>query len=227
MWESGVILGGRKNGYGCIPQRSRLVANREDRILRASLAFGLLREVDDETTDDIYDRTRELQQENFIPEKVTLFNHDLYSAIVQKRRIRKHLIANSAGRFTLSSVSRRIERDIPGHGRTGVNANIARVDTIGSDRKLIVARIKDKNGVLVNQGKVTKRVLGDYGIKLSRAEAPYIALGISDAGLSAAERSRTADAIFESIRGVEVSLGPVMIEHNGTRVPLDCAKELG
>lgn len=220
-------MGGYKKRNGSSPQRSKLIADKERRSICASQAFALYRPVSEDSTAEIYERTHRLQQEFDIPEKVDLFSHDLHSSIVQTRRVRKCLISGLAGGFILPRDLPYIKNGMPKCSREGLSAYFTGVDTVGRNRNVLIARIKDKDGILEAQRRAACRTLGDLGLKLCLDRAPHITLGVSESGLSVAERESTIDSVFELIRPVEVTLLPVVIEHNNTRALLDCAKDLG
>lgn len=227
MWGTGAILGGRNNGNTCALQRSKLVANKEERIARASEVFALLRPATNDTTEKIYDATSMLQQDGIIPGKVELVDSDMHSSIIQTRRIRRALIEGHAGGFVLSRDLCHIQSGMPSHGRAGVEAYFTGVDTVGRNRNVLIARIKDTNGVIEAQRIAANKILDSLGLKMKRDRAPHITLGESKPGLSVDEREQIIDGVFDVIRYIKVDLLPIEIEHNGVRVPLECAKQLG
>ncbi len=217
---------GRKNHPNGNVQRSRLSANREERSSRVANAFALFRPVDSEVTEEVYERLHALQAEEDIPGNVKLFNRDLHSSIIQERRVRRGLAKGLATGFVLSSALTHIESGMPGHGRSRLDATITEVDVIGRNRNVLIAHLEDKRGVLGDQMETARHVLGSMGLKLSIDRKPHITLGESPAGLSKTERRHVIHTVQDTVMDVEVQLLPIMVEHNGRRLPLEAAKQL-
>lgn len=215
---------GRNNGHGRAPQRSRLIADREERQSRANLAFAMYRPVAAETTEEIYSRLRPLQQEEDIPGCVRLFDHDLHSSIVQERRMRKGLVMGFAAGFAVSSALGHLESSLPGHGRSHIKAEVKGVSLIGRNRNTITAQITDEAGVLPTSRQTVWHILGSMGLNMNIDRKDHITLGTSKGGITQTESRHIQHTVAEVLQDVPILLEPVVIEYNGQRLPLSEAK---
>jgi hypothetical protein len=217
----------RKNYQGSIPQRTRLISDRELRSRRSEKAFSMFRPVQDESAAKIHERLNNLQHELDIPESVKLYNHDLHSSIIQERRMRRSLATHFAAGVAVGTILSHMEGGLPGNGKGVVSATFKQIDVIGRNRNIIIAHIEDEKGILRAQTESLTAILGSFGLHLNVDKHAHLTLGTSAAGLSATERRHVIHTVEEVVQGIPIELGPVEIEQNGHRVPLANAKILG
>lgn len=215
---------GRRNWSGSTPQRSRLIANREERTARAQRAFALYRPVSDESTQEIYKRLKSLQIEQSIPASVNLFNHDMHASVIPERRMRDGLLKSIAAGFATRTALASIERSLPEKGRSTVEAKITGADIIGRNRNILISRISDDNEVLGSSRRAIKRVMGDLGLKVTLDNYDHITGGKSKERLEYPTRVAVVHAVFETIMDIPIVLEPVHVEYAGHRMPLSEAK---
>lgn len=213
---------------GRIPQRSRLIANREDRSNRAKQAFSMFRPVIQEDSDTLYSRLKPLQEEDDIPDSLTLFNHDHHASIIQERRMRKGLVVGLTAGFAIGTALGHIESGLPGHGRASLAAKFKGVDVIGRNRNVLVGYIQDEQGILSFSREATTKIFESMGLHFKMDKRDHITLGSSASGLTATERKHVIHTAEEALFGLEVCLDPVVIEQHGRRMPLsDVKRHLG
>lgn len=218
---------GRRNGTGRAPQRSRLIANREERSSRAANAFSVLRPVTPEVTAEIHTRLRLLQDEDDIPASVRIFDHDIHSSVIQERRVRRGLAKGLAAGFVLGNALGHIKNGLPGHGDGTLKARFTGVDVIGRNRNVLVGYIDDEDGILRKARHATKAILTDMGLRLHVDAHDHVTLGVDQAsGLTQTERRHVIHTAGDIISDIPILLGPVEVEHNGKRVPISQFKAI-
>jgi len=219
---------GRKNATGRVPQRSRLIPNREERRSRTSHAFSIYRPVVGEASDTIYERMKLLQDEQDIPSILKLFSGRMHCSIVQEERVRKGLAKGLAAGFVIGSALSHIENGLPNKGRGCVEARFTGVDVIGRNRNILIGHVRDEDGKLQRSRLITKKILSDMGLKINIDCSDHITLGVSQhKGLTQTERRHVMHTAFEVIADIPVSLDPVVVEHNNVVTPLSEFSALG
>lgn len=215
---------GRKHSNGRAPQRSRLVADREERSHRANMAFSLFRPAAYETSQTIYSRLRPLQQEEDIPTEVDLFTRDHHCSLIQERRMRKGLVKGFAAGFAVSAALGHLESGMPGHGRGTVDAKIAGVEIIGRNRNIITAIVEDPENVLSRSRQSVGQILGAMGLNMNIDRSDHITLGVSKTTITPTEGRHIRHVVEEALTGIPILLEPVAIDLNGKRSALSEAK---
>ncbi len=185
----------------------------------------MFRPVVKEQSDILYSRLKPLQEEDDIPDSLTLYNHDHHASIIQERRMRKGLVEGLAAGFAIGTALGRIESGLPGNGRAGLAVEFKGVDVIGRNRNVLIGFIKDEKDILSRSRKATTQILESMGLRFNMDKCDHITLGYSERGLTATERKHVIHTTEEAVIGLEVNLEPVVIEHNGRQIPLSDTKQ--
>lgn len=212
-------MGRHNSRYGTSPQRSKLVADKEERGSWSQHAFALFRPVEQKTMDEMYEVVKTLQDEEDIPASVKLFNTDLHCTLVQERRMRRALARGLAGGFAASTALSRVENRLSREGAPAINFTVKSVDVIGRNRNLLIANITDPEKILKNQREALREVLGSMGLKLAMDKCDHITLGESKTGLTATERKHVIHMVEDTLPS-NGQLDSIIVEHEGIRLPL-------
>jgi hypothetical protein len=211
----------RRNHNGSIPQRSKRPANKGERRRRSDNAFTLYRPVSAEAVETVYERLRRLQQEDDIPKKVQLFQHELHSSLIQERRMRRFAQGLAIATRIMPHL---LHSNLPDVAKDTIpEAKITQTQMIGRNRNTLIARINDEEGRLHEDFAMMNDFFQQDGIKNPMLDkGAHITLGSTRKGevVTQTERRHVEHTVVETLGDIAIDLGPLWIEYKGLAQPL-------